>query len=376
VSFGRNKTHEDLLGRPIPGIVAPIEEIYDLVSALSGLSSGVIQCGSAYPLEIREGFCTRMSEISGRPVIYNQIVYNPRAPDSWRDHLGIVEGSARAGHRVYPVTDPRLVGSRYTLRNTQTFDRFPAWRDVMMGTTPEAKRAAFRDPELRARLRVEAQEGRGLDGAEPVAWDAITVSRPALPKNAALRGKTIAALAAERGVDPLDAFLDLALEEDLETLFSSDTRRGREEAVAALLQSPNVLIGLSDAGAHVEFQAGYGYGTTVLAHWVRERNILSLEEAIRKLSFMQACFFGLSDRGLLAPGFAADIVIFDPETVDQEEPEEVHDLPAGRARMGLAARGFDYTIVNGRVLIDHGQPTGELPGRVLRGTEARAAAAR
>src|SRR5204862_661584 len=131
VSFGRNKTHEDLLGRPIPGIVAPTEEIYDLVSALEGLSSGVIQCGSAYPLEIREGFCTRMSEISGRPVIYNQIVYNPKQPDAWRDHLALVEASAGAGHRVYPVTDPRLVGTRYTLRNTQAFDRYPTWREVM-----------------------------------------------------------------------------------------------------------------------------------------------------------------------------------------------------------------------------------------------------
>src|SRR6266540_1344055 len=139
VSFGRNKTHEDLLGRPIPGIVAPVEEIYDLVSALSGLSSGVIQCGSAYPLEIKDGFCTRMSEISGRPVIYNQIVYNPKAPEAWRDHLGIVEASARAGHRVYPVTDPRLVGARYTLHITQAFDRYPTWREVMMGTTDEIK---------------------------------------------------------------------------------------------------------------------------------------------------------------------------------------------------------------------------------------------
>src|SRR5439155_11324111 len=160
VSFGRNQSHEDLLGRPIPGIVAPVEEIYELASALEGLSSGVMQCGSAYPLEIRDGFCTRMSEISGRPVIYNQIVYNPRSPDAWREHLEIVEASAHDGHRVYPVTDPRLVGTRYTLRNTQAFDRFPTWRAVMMGTTDEVKKAAFRDLGVRDKLRVEAQDAR------------------------------------------------------------------------------------------------------------------------------------------------------------------------------------------------------------------------
>ena len=367
VSFGRNKTHEDLLGRPIPGIVAPVGEIYELCSALRGLASGVIQCGSAYPLEIREGFCTRMSEISGRPVIYNQILYNPKSPDAWRQHLGIVEESVRAGHRVYPVTDPRLIGTRYTLRNSQAFDRFPTWRELMLGTTDEVKKRGFRDPALRQRLRLEAEEGRGLDGAQPVQWDTILVSRPALARNQGLRGRSVAAIAVERGAHPLDAFLDLALEEDLETSFASGVRRGRDEATSALLQSPYVLIGLSDAGAHVEFQAGYGYGTTVLAHWVRERQVLSLEEAIRKLTFMQACFFGIADRGLLAPGFAADIVVFDPETVDAEEPEEIDDLPAGRTRMGLEARGFDYTIVNGQVLIDHGQHTGSYPGRVVRG---------
>ena len=367
VSFGRNMTHEDLLGRPIPGIVAPVDEIYELASALRGLSSGVMQCGSAYPLEIRDGFCTRLSEISGRPMIYNQIVYNAKSPDAWRNHLEIVEASVRDGHRVYPVTDPRLVGTRYTLRNTQAFDRFPTWREVMMGTTDDVKKAAFRDPGVRQKLRRESEEGRGLAGAQPVDWQVISVNRPVLPKNRGMQGKSIAAIAEEQNKDPLDAFLDLALEEDLSTRFASDLgRRGREEATATLLQSPYVLIGLSDAGAHVEFQAGYGYGTTVLSYWVRERHVLSLEEAIRKLTFMQACFFGIPNRGLLAPGFAADVVIFDPDTIDSEEPEEVHDLPAGRTRMGLEARGIDCTIVNGQVLIEEGQHTGAYPGRVVR----------
>src|SRR4030095_13136886 len=171
-------------------------------------------------------------------------------PETCRAPRGIAEASARAWHRVYPVTAPRLVGARYTLHNTQAFDRYPTWREVMMGTTDDVKKTAFRDEAVRKRLRVEAEEGRGLDGAQPVQWDALTVSRPALARNSPLRGKSIAVIAAERGVDPLDAFLDLALDEDLDTAFSADTRRGREEAVSTLLQSPNVLIGLSDAGAH------------------------------------------------------------------------------------------------------------------------------
>lgn len=368
VSFGRNMSHQDLLGRPIPGIVAPVEEIYELASALRGRSSGVVQCGSAYPLEIRDGFATRLNEISGRPVVYNQITYNPRSPDAWQKHLGIVEESVRSGHRAIPVTDPRVETARFTLRNAQTFDRMPTWRHLMNDAPDAEKKQAFAD--ARARLRAEMAED---DERERNAnrWEAICVRVPFLPKNAALRNKSIAAIAAEQGKDPLDAFLDLALEEDLNTTFANNPGRRDEEAAATLLQSPYVLIGLSDAGAHVQYQAGYGYGTTVLGYWVRERGALSLEEAIRKLTFMQASTFGIPDRGLLWPGFAADVVIFDPETVGAGEPEDVHDLPGGGTRLGLQAEGIDYTIVNGRVLLEEGEHTGAYPGRVVRSSVSR-----
>ena len=133
-----------------------------------------------------------------------------------------------------------------------------------------------------------------------------------------------------------------------------------------LIASPYTLIGLSDAGAHVVFEAGYGYSTLVLGRWVREEGALSLEEAVRKLSFMQASLYGLHDRGLLRPGFAADVVIFDPATVGAEEPEEMNDLPGGLMRLGQRARGVDYTIVNGEILLEAGEHTGAYPGRVVR----------
>jgi N-acyl-D-aspartate/D-glutamate deacylase len=209
-----------------------------------------------------------------------------------------------------------------------------------------------------------------VPGSTRIDWDRVTVSRVALGKNETLKGKTIAAIADEQRKDPVDVLLDLTLEENLQTVFSSGPDRHDEEATAALLKSPHVLIGLSDAGAHVEFQAGYGYGTTVLGHWVRESKALSLEEAIRKLTFMQAAFFGIPDRGLLWPGFAADVVVFDAETVDILEQEEVHDLPGGRTRQGLKARGIDYTIVNGQILLENGEHSGAYPGRVVRRTVA------
>ena len=367
LSFDRNTGHLDLLGRRIPGIVAPVEEIYELASALRGLSSGVLQCGSAYPLEIRDGFATRMSEASGRPVVYNQLVYNATTPDAWRAHLDLVEQRVREGRRVYPVVNPRPQSTRFTMRNAQVFDRLPVWQAVMTGSD-EQKLAAFRDPSMRLRLHAEAVEGENIPvTALPIRWEGVFVAKPALEKNAGLAGKSIAQVAQEQGKDVLDAFLDLIVEEALATSFRNSQAGGDNEAMAAMLGSPYTMIGLSDAGAHVVFEAGYGYSSVVLGHWVREERVLTLEEAVRKLSFMQASVYGLHDRGLLRPGMAADVVVFDPDTIAAEETDETHDLPGGLMRLRQLARGVDYTIVNGQTLMESGAHTGAYPGRVMRG---------
>jgi N-acyl-D-aspartate/D-glutamate deacylase len=360
LSFDRNLTHADLLGRPVPGIVAPVEEIYNLAAGLRGLSTGVLQCGAAYPLEIRDGFCTRMSELSGRPMVYNQIAFNAQVPDRWKHHLKLVEEGARLGHRVYPVVNPRPPEIRFTVRNYQGFDHLPTWKQVMSESSDQTKALALADPAVRGKLRAEQPEGRAL-----LNWNGVLIGRVGREQNQSLHGRSIAALADERQHDPFDVFLDVAVDDNLDTTFIY-RQQGDEEATATLLQSPYTLIGLSDAGAHVAFEAGYGYGTMVLSHWVRERQALSLEEAIRKLTFMQASMFGIPNRGLLWPGFAADVVVFDPETVDVPEPEAVHDLPAGNTRLGLEAQGIDFTIVNGQVLLDRGVHTGVYPGRVVR----------
>ena len=367
LSFDRNTGHLDLLGRRIPGIVAPVEEIYELASALRGLSSGVLQCGSAYPLEIRDGFATRMSEASGRPVVYNQLVYNATTPDAWRTHLDLVEQRVREGRRVYPVVNPRPQSTRFTMRNAQVFDRLPAWQAVMTGSD-EQKLAAFRDPSMRRRLHAEAVEGENIPvTALPIRWEGVFVAKPALDKNAGLAGKSVAQVAQEQDKGVLDAFLDLVVEEALATSFRNSQAGGDNEAMAAMLGSPYTMIGLSDAGAHVVFEAGYGYSSVVLGHWVREERVLTLEEAVRKLSFMQASVYGLHDRGLLRPGMAADVVVFDPDTIAAEETDETHDLPGGLMRLRQLARGVDYTIVNGQTLMEGGEHTGAYPGRVMRG---------
>jgi N-acyl-D-amino-acid deacylase len=194
----------------------------------------------------------------------------------------------------------------------------------------------------------------------------MNIAKPSLEKNQRLAGMSIADLAREQGKNVLDAFLDLVLEEDLETGFEINQTGGDPEAMSILLRSPYTLIGLSDSGAHVIFDTGYGYATHFLGYWVRKMQVMPLEEAVRKLTFMQASVLGLHDRGLLRPGMAADIVVFDPDTVAPEDAVETTDLPAGTTRLQQMVRGVLCTIVNGQVLIQNNQPTGALPGRVLR----------
>jgi N-acyl-D-amino-acid deacylase len=228
----------------------------------------------------------------------------------------------------------------------------------------EQRMETFRDPEARQRLRSEAVENH-FRSRFSRRWDLVYMIKAATPKNKSLEGKSVAEIARMQNKEVLDAFLDLSLEENLDTLFQTSSNNGDEKAVAEILKSPFTLVGQSDAGAHLIYDAGYGYATRFLGHWIRERKIMSLEEGVRKLTFMVASIFGLYDRGLIRPGMAADLVVFDPDTVGDCEPELANDLPGGEKRLIQRAKGVQMTIVNGQVLTEDGKHMGALPGRVL-----------
>jgi N-acyl-D-aspartate/D-glutamate deacylase len=193
------------------------------------------------------------------------------------------------------------------------------------------------------------------------------VSKVCRADHEALQGKSIEEIARLLGKSAIDAMLDLSLDEELETVFEDSITQGDEKAVAAIFRSPYVMLGQSDAGAHVaSANPGFGFGTFLLSYWVRQRGIMPMEEAIRKLTFMPASIFGIHDRGLLRPGMAADVFVFDPAAIDLEKPEQVNDLPEGAPRYIQHARGIRYTIVNGSVLMQDGSHTGAYPGKVLR----------
>ena len=366
ISFERNLRHFDWNGRLAPTNLASEEEIFAVASVADEVGHGVIQFGGDRTIS------TKLAKASRRPVFYGNITQQAVAPDKWRKQLGEAESLMRQGHRAYQFVMPRPGDLRYTLKTAQHFDAMATWKNVML-LPHDLRTQAFRDPETRAKLHREAVEtpmDTNRAGDFTRRWDLQFVFKPALAKNQHLTSKSVAEIAREQNKDVLDAFLDLALEENLETEFERREVNSDQAAMTALLTSPYTVIGQSDGGAHVVFRTDYSYSTYLLSHWVREKEIMSLEEAIRKLTFVPASLFGFSDRGLVRPGLAADLMIFDPATISPLEPGEAHDLPGGAKRRKQLAQGIEWTVVNGQVLMEHGNHTGAYPGKVARSGSA------
>jgi N-acyl-D-aspartate/D-glutamate deacylase len=372
LSITRNMNHFDIAGKRIPAACAPESELFALADVLREVGTGVIQCGGGTNPELKDKLLSRLSEACGRPVMYNTLLEQARQPGRWRTHLAHVEETARQGIRAIPLCNPGSIVNRFTMRNCQVFRSMPTWLPILQGPDDE-KLAAYRNPEIRARLAAEVDAPIGPDSTFSKRWDLMIVEEPQLSKNRGLAGQSIAEIATARGQTPLDVFLDLAVEENLDTVFTLGEINMDTEAVAQILGSPYAVVGLSDGGAHVQFHSNVSNPTRLLGYWVREKKIMSLEHAVRRLTFDSATAFGIYDRGLVQPGMVADLVVFDPDTVAPVKEDVVHDFPANGWRIRELAAGIHYTVVNGEVLLDKGEHTGRFPGRVLRNARYQAA---
>ena len=356
LSSERNLRHMDLENRLLPANAAPPEEFLAVAQALAEVGAGSIQFGDSERIELSEGLLSRTARATGRPVISS---------------LAGRQGSTRNDARMYAMVSPFMENTaRWTLLTVGSFDGFPHWLPVMSGS-PEEKRAAFRDPAVRAGLKADADTpDKRNPGFPSVRWDLLHVARVAMDEHRGYVERSVTDIAEEVGKEPLDAFLDLALEEDLKTLFyfRSDVSTS---AMAEVMADPFVLPGLSDGGAHVTRRCDSHFSTFLLSFWVRQQQALSLEEAVRKLTFMGASAFGLHDRGLIRPGLAGDLTVFDPDAIGAGELEEVADYPGDAVRMRRPSEGVACTVVNGEVLIEAGEHTGALPGQLLRSSAYR-----
>jgi N-acyl-D-aspartate/D-glutamate deacylase len=246
------------------------------------------------------------------------------------------------------------------------FDRLPTWRQVRAEPL-ERQRALFSDPDTRRRLVEEANHGDyghavGAEARRPDYEHMRVVLRP-LPPN-----PTVAEVARSRRIDPVEAMIDLALEADFDLFFAQPVTAGRgdENVLLEIMQDPRTVMTFSDSGAHVSQIADASIQTHLLGHWVRQRGDFSLEEAVKMITAAPAAAWGIADRGLLQPGFAADVNVIDPSTVGPRMAVLTHDLPGGARRIIQRADGIKATVVNGALTFSDGDHTGACSGRLLR----------
>jgi N-acyl-D-aspartate/D-glutamate deacylase len=368
-STNANQRHYREDGKPVASRFAALDEVARLCCVVGESQRGLVQfthgafASPEHVARIGQWYDTILKETC-RPLIGESIRHFWSEPDLWRKQLDDVEERCRQGYAAYAMTSTRRSMRRWTLKDSTRFDEMPAWKSVM--TLPLSQRQQhFLDPHTRIELAQAMAESKPIGFSRR--WDLITIKKAARPENKTLEGKSIDDLARTQKKPPIDIFLNLALAEDLETTFEDTASQGDEQAVKGIFSNPHVLLGQSDAGAHVaNASPGFGYSTIMLAHWVRERQIMSLEDAIKKLTFLPASIFGIHDRGLLRRGLAADLFVFDPEKIDLSDPEKVADLPEGAPRYIQRAKGVHYTIINGAVLMKNGAHTGVYPGKVLR----------
>jgi N-acyl-D-amino-acid deacylase len=342
-------------GLPMPSRLADEKEMRALVGGLKEAGRGVFMLtkGGHTSMPFLEG----LAADSGRPVVVAALLHNSTNPDSvFRDLDAIGEANAR-GRRLVGAVSCCPLSMDFTLHSPYTFEGLESWQPALP-LKGNAYKTKLSEKKFRDSVRQELSRPAHfrLFNAE---WDKVQVVES---NNAAAEQRSIAEIAREGGKDPLDAMLDLALAEDLDTVFSALLLNSDEQAVGRMLRHPASLVSLSDAGAHLTFFNDAGFGLHLLGHWVRERGVLTLAEAVRRLTSHPAQVFGIRGRGALKPGYHADLLLFDPTTVNRGAKQRVFDLPGGHPRLTTPPVGVHGVWVNG----SKPGPEGARPGRLLR----------
>jgi N-acyl-D-aspartate/D-glutamate deacylase len=367
-AFGFSSTilnqHLGFQGRPLACRMASRAELKEYANVLKEKAKGAIEVALTRQIGVlEEDQCEMLDfllEESGRPVTFIALFDRDDLPEAVRDTLRRAAPMIARGAR--PQTSPLPLTREIDMRSPFSFAAFPSWQRVFADKGKEAQRAVYRDPAFRNQFREELKNPMTFGN-----WERITLHEVRSPALKRFEGCSVAEIAAAEGKDGVDAFLDLTLADDLEIEFTMTSFNTRIDRMTELLNNPSVLIGLGDGGAHVDMLCDAGYPTYLLGTWVRERGVLTLEQAVRRLTSDPADLFGIRDRGRLLEGLAADVAVFDPATVgSSNRGERRYDLPGGGKRMVMPSRGVRYTVVNGAITYADGALTGAAAGRVLR----------
>src|SRR5262245_4439969 len=373
IGFATSKasTHIGYAGKPVPSRAAAFAEIEALAGALGEAGRGILQATVGRELFFSE-FETLARE-TGRPVTWTALLAGMMGPGSHRDLLAKSRALIDKGLRVVPQVACRTLNFEFQFKEPFLFEGMSAFRQVAATSDVAGKAKIYADPEFRRAFKESFDRPRPGAVFAGASWSRAWISW--CPADPSLEERTVTEVAAERGVHPIDLALDLALATDLEARFRMAVFNHDEDEVAELLAEPDTVLGLSDAGAHASQLCDACFSTYLLSRWVREKQAIALPEAIRMLTSRPAEVFGITDRGRLAPGLAADVVVFDPATVGASKQRRVHDLPTGADRLVADASGIEAVIVNGTIVRRGGRDAvaadGALPGALLRNGRAR-----
>ncbi len=373
-STSRSFLHTVPDGTPLPGTFAGPDELAAIAGVLSERGRGVIEVvprigerdGAARENSVAElAWMEAVSRASGRPLTF-AITQSDRRPGLWSWVMDQVAAARSRGADLRPQTSARGTAILYGLASRTPYDTLPAWAELMARPFT-ARVAALADRDLRRTLAEQAgPENQPAGPLGPKDPARLYLLPPGVARYDVRPENSLAAEAARRGTTPAGAFADFMAETGGRGLLYYPVLNSDLGAVAAMLTNPDVVIGLGDAGAHVALTMDAGQPSYVLGHWVRDEGHLGIGEAVRKLTLEGAELFGLAGRGRLAPGAFADVNVIDLSQLELRTPELVADLPLGASRFLQRADGYDYTLVNGKVFVDHGELTDERRGQLVK----------
>ena len=365
-------THNDGDGAPVASRSAGSDEVVALCSVVSeheGTTLEYVTDGCMQGFTDEEfDLMVAMSRAARRPLNWNVLTIDSADPDRYRAQLGASIRAAEHGARVVALTMPVLVGMNMSFLNYCALNMLPDWGEVLGLPVPE-RTARLADPRTRAYLAERASSPDAGVFSRLTGWGGYRIGDTFSSANDGLSGRTVADIAAERGAGHFDTLVDIVLADELRTVLwpaptDDDDESWRLRAEA--WHSEHTLLGGSDAGAHLDRMCGAPYTSAFLGDCLRGRRLASLETAVSMLTDAPARLFGLRERGCIKPGWHADLVVFDPRTIDSGAMHMVEDLPGGSSRLFAAAVGVDHVLVNGQPIVSHGQATQNRPGTLLR----------
>ncbi len=373
-STSRTPNHITADDRPVASRLAEWDEVRAIVNAVGETGRGVFEIAGESPGRKPErilDYHQRLRDLaveSGVPQTWGMFSLRI-APDFWRPYFDLADETAAAGGKIFVQVHTRALNTLLSFQTQMPFDKWDVWSELRALPLGEQK-ARLSDPSLRAKL-VEVAQGEpprnrivGVE-ARPPDWDYLFIV-----DSMAGDPRRVADVARERGVHPVELMIDLSVEKDLKQFFCQPVANENQDDVIEMMRHPRSVVTFSDSGAHVSQIMDSSLQTHLLSYWVREKEAITLENAIFQLTHNSAQQWGMHDRGLVREGMNADLVVFDPDTVGAAMPEVVNDLPAGAKRLRQYSTGIKNTIVNGEVFLENNEHTGALAGRLFRGAVA------